>query len=283
MLAALALPTACIHVYACRDRSQHVVLRSQLELAERMDSLLVCGDRLLDSHVGVGRDGVIRIAIVVQPRDRFSPKRGNGSYQPSPPTPPRQRAAMLDDLFEAAASEEVHSLLALPGGRLHATLHGQYTFADTTFTRCGMVLLVAEDTPESSQLMRSLQRSLHFLTLAFVLPARAASGAKPTRASQADDIAEVLAYLAKEHAALFVRGLVGHGESTEACLVTCPLHYRYTTATDEGTMHVSPTCPLYYRYTTVTGESAMHASLRARHITVTLPLQVRAPMRASPT
>jgi len=111
------------------------------------------------------------------------------------------------------------SKLEVPGGRISGTLAGSYTFADGSFDKAGMLVLVVEPSEAGDTILSTLQPALHFMSFAFRLPPMAADGAnKATPKVWRDDIQYTLQWLQAQHPQLYLRGLIGHGAAADACL-----------------------------------------------------------------
>lgn len=125
------------------------------------------------------------------------------------------------------------SEIALPGG-LIGHLCGSYTVANGPWNQAGMLLLVVEHSLEGNVLMQSLLPHLHFLSLGFELTRCGAPPVHPpgsiylpsvsARAAQsleggAEQLYEICQFIARQHPALFLRGIVAHGAAADAAYV----------------------------------------------------------------
>ena len=90
-------------------------------------------------------------------------KRRDASLQKGEPRKVKKRAPRPE---KVPTSE-----LSMLGGRLEGTLSGSYTFADEAFRRAGMVVVIAEPTAAGDAVLAALPAELHFMSLAFRLPA----------------------------------------------------------------------------------------------------------------
>ena len=174
----------------------------------------------MDSQPTLASVGLIgRCALLVRLRDKIAPQKGQ-----SPP-PPRRRVRQVVGLRDSLLSELAPqpTTLALPGNRLIGTLHGRYTFDDSSFRRSGMLVLlaVADDDHKhtSRKLLAELQPLLHFQSIAFLLPTHQASGARARTDTWAADIEQILRFLHEVQPSLTIKGLVGHGQAGDACLL----------------------------------------------------------------